>query len=164
MLFSSPQAGREGKVPFKTIGDVDFRNKWPCMVRKVAWKKLRATVAGNADMKLQDIVTLLIEEITDNPDYAAFFKSEGSEEDTKKALRKKPRKAKPRKPPVSDAFVLDEDEKDEDLGLGLLYAEDYDDHDIGRGDIQQTPSLSIPESPSLRPTEKHSRKRRDVGA
>lgn len=64
------RVGREGKVPFRSLGSAKFQTKWSCMARKVAWKKMRATVPGNGDMKLQDIVTILIDEMTGNRDYA----------------------------------------------------------------------------------------------
>jgi hypothetical protein len=53
-------AGREGKVNWSKLGDSDLKVKWSCMARKVAWKKLRASVPNNEHMKFQDIVTLLL--------------------------------------------------------------------------------------------------------
>jgi hypothetical protein len=66
IALQNSHAGREGKVNWAKLGDLDLRVKWTCMARKVAWKKLRASVPGNEQMKFQDIVTLLLNNLPEN--------------------------------------------------------------------------------------------------
>jgi hypothetical protein len=66
IALRNSHAGREGKVNWAKLGDLDLRIKWTCMARKVAWKKLRASVPGNEQMKFQDIVTLLLNNLPEN--------------------------------------------------------------------------------------------------
>jgi hypothetical protein len=66
IALQNTHAGREGKVNWAKLGDLDLRVKWTCMARKVAWKKLRASVPGNEQMKFQDIVTLLLNNLPEN--------------------------------------------------------------------------------------------------
>lgn len=66
IALRNSHAGREGKVNWAKLGDLDLRVKWTCMARKVAWKKLRASVPGNEQMKFQDIVTLLLNNLPEN--------------------------------------------------------------------------------------------------
>jgi hypothetical protein len=66
IALRNSHAGREGKVNWAKLGDLDLRTKWTCMARKVAWKKLRASVPGNEQMKFQDIVTLLLNNLPEN--------------------------------------------------------------------------------------------------
>ena len=66
IALRNSHAGREGKVNWAKLGDLDLRIKWTCMARKVAWKKLRASVPGNEHMKFQDIVTLLLNNLPEN--------------------------------------------------------------------------------------------------
>jgi Myb-like DNA-binding domain len=66
IALRNSHAGREGKVNWGKLGDLDLRVKWTCMARKVAWKKLRASVPGNEQMKFQDIVTLLLNNLPEN--------------------------------------------------------------------------------------------------
>jgi hypothetical protein len=66
IALRNTHAGREGKVNWTKLGDLDLRIKWTCMARKVAWKKLRASVPGNEQMKFQDIVTLLLNNLPEN--------------------------------------------------------------------------------------------------
>ena len=66
IALRNSHSGREGKVNWGKLGDLDLRVKWTCMARKVAWKKLRASVPGNEKMKFQDIVTLLLNNLPEN--------------------------------------------------------------------------------------------------
>jgi hypothetical protein len=65
LLFAirESQAGREGKIPWKYLSDENFRSRWPVMARKVAWKKMRATIRNNLQMPLQEIVDALIHKL-----------------------------------------------------------------------------------------------------
>lgn len=60
LAIQDSRAGTESKVPWAKIGNIEFRRKWPCMVRKIAWRRLRAKIPENENMKFQDIVYKLI--------------------------------------------------------------------------------------------------------
>lgn len=76
-------AGREGKVPWGRLGGEGLKQFAP-LVRKVAWGKLRATLEGHRDMKLQHIVDLLLKkfeanEMTNEPKSSQYVQDSDSE-------------------------------------------------------------------------------------
>jgi Myb-like DNA-binding domain len=97
LAIKNSRAGTEGKVPWNKLGDAEFQQKWPCMVRKLAWKRLRAKVTGNEDMRFQDIVYKLIDS------FREVLVDDLSDIDTITPTRRYRRG--PRKPPLSEKFV-----------------------------------------------------------
>ena len=63
---SSCQAAQEGNIPWKSLGDDDFRNRWTTMDRKAAWEMFRGSVFGAEGVYYQDIVNHLLNNLLTN--------------------------------------------------------------------------------------------------
>ncbi|TAQ86751.1 hypothetical protein B7494_g4912 [Chlorociboria aeruginascens] len=55
------QAGREGKIPWRRISKDDMQDSAKAMSWRLLYRRLRDKVPGNEDMKLQDIINVLID-------------------------------------------------------------------------------------------------------
>ena len=64
--ISSCQAAQEGNIPWKSLGDDDFRNRWTTMDRKAAWAMFRGSVLGAEGCYYQDIVNHLLNNLLAN--------------------------------------------------------------------------------------------------
>jgi hypothetical protein len=100
------QVGREGKIKWRFIGDEAFQAKWSVVTRKVAWRKLRVTIPGHEQIKLQDLVSQLIDLL------------ERSERDPTSKIFREVCVSSSRKPRVRSAYksaenVVDDEDDDE---------------------------------------------------
>ncbi len=129
IALRNSHAGREGKVNWAKLGDLDLRVKWTCMARKVAWKKLRASVPGNEQMKFQDIVTLLLNNLPEND---AELEGAGGEVDVVPGSPFGGDAPSPQKRSLSEAISsADEDEVENiDPNLNELDEGDFDPDNI----------------------------------
>lgn len=64
--ISSCRAAQEGNIPWKLLGDDDFRNRWTTMDRKAAWALFRDSVLGAEGFHYQDIVNHLLHSLLTN--------------------------------------------------------------------------------------------------
>lgn len=140
------QAGREGKIPWKRLGDDKFRARWSMMARKVAWKDLRERVAGNRDMRLQDIVSVLIDKLDNIPDQPSEESKDGydNEQDMAEAPDGKylPEDSREQSEEAEDAEVADEGEEvEEEEGVEEVedeYEEELPKNEESEDDINHT--------------------------
>ncbi|KAL8797477.1 MAG: hypothetical protein Q9195_000293 [Heterodermia aff. obscurata] len=64
--ISSCKAAQEGNIPWKSLGDDDFRKRWTTVDRKAAWAMFRDSVLGAEGYHYQDIVNLLLNNLLAN--------------------------------------------------------------------------------------------------
>ena len=64
--ISSCQAAQEGNIPWSSLGDDAFRNRWSTMERKAAWAMFRGSVLVAEDVYYQDIVNHLLNNLLTN--------------------------------------------------------------------------------------------------
>ena len=64
--ISSCQAAQEGNIPWKSLGDDDFRNRWTTMDRKAAWTMFRDSVLRAEGLYYQEIVNHLLNNLLAN--------------------------------------------------------------------------------------------------
>lgn len=49
-----------GNIPWRLLGDEEFRAKWRTVDRKAAWEKFKAEVPGSAEMDYRDVINRLL--------------------------------------------------------------------------------------------------------
>ena len=64
--ISSCQAAQEGNIPWNSLGDDDFRNRWTAMDRKAAWVMFKGSVLGAEEFYYQDIANHLLNNLLAN--------------------------------------------------------------------------------------------------
>lgn len=147
LAIRDSQAGREGKIPWVRLGDEEFKQRWSCMTRKVAWKRLRDLIPDHHEMKLQDIVSTLIRNLShksaiDAWNYNASDEDEGQPSNsTRRAptasmvhaeIKAKSGRGRKEKRIISDEFVTDELD-DEELNAPSpdeVAEDEFDPYDI----------------------------------
>jgi hypothetical protein len=98
------RAGRESKIPWSRLVDEEYRKTFGSMLIKVCWLKLKASVRGNENMALQDIVDRILERFErERPEKLADFTTSGPP--PKRAYKKSDSSKQPR----SEEVVVDED-------------------------------------------------------
>lgn len=134
-------AGREGTIPWKRVQQ-EVPGRPRKMAMRVAFRQMRQQIQGNEDMKLQDIVDLLIDayEASVPAEPRGFDLNFEQFHSSQKILTKRKRKTssgeaeaesvdssddngegpstitKPkRRPPMSEKYVVDDDEEDDDI-------------------------------------------------
>ena len=55
----------EGNIPWKSLGDDEFRSTWTATDKKVAWLRLKAKVPGSESMDYRSVVNELLPQMTD---------------------------------------------------------------------------------------------------
>ena len=55
----------EGNIPWKSLGDDEFRSTWTATDKKVAWSRLKGRVPGSESMDYLSIVNELFSQVTD---------------------------------------------------------------------------------------------------
>ena len=58
-------APEEGNIPWKSLGDDEFRSTWTATDKKVAWLRLKGKVPGSESMDYRSVVNALLPQMTD---------------------------------------------------------------------------------------------------
>lgn len=61
--FSTCGATDGGNIPWKSLGDAQFRAKWKSLDRKAAWEMFKKEVPGSDAMDFDDVVNLLLTQL-----------------------------------------------------------------------------------------------------